>query len=330
MAGLLDWDRIYFDLLDYKIASELSNLTFTPATLRDITSRGQFAIYCDDQQLGSGSMNHIRVLADTTATMLRKYLAKSYDHERRGWEQKNLRFADLSAGDENLNFERYAVSTTAELAKSVRELVKEADELYRKDVYKLPTVHFDRHLYQPLLAYDQQGRFKVTPKELNKGETQFVRDLKSFLTSNPQEHKGKEVFLLRNRSRGHGIGFFSPKEGEAFFPDFILWIIEDGAQMIAFIDPHGLGRARGLGDPKIQLHQQLAQLQPELQKFCEAWRVKLTSFIVSPSAFAEVKRTSWVAAHSQEQFQAEHVFFQDGSAEYVRELWAQLVRPFRA
>ena len=177
---------------------------------------------------------------------------------------------------------------------------------------------------EPLLAFDQQKRFKSTPRELNKGETQFVRDLREFLKANPKEHEGKEVFLLRNLTRGRGIGFFSTKEGEAFYPDFILWIIADRAQTIAFIDPHGLGRARALVDPKIQLHHRLTELQMALQPHCRDWKVQLTSFIVSPTPFAEMQRTSWIAAHTREQLEAEHILFQESPATYVNILWSKL------
>jgi hypothetical protein len=324
LAALLDWDRIYFDLLDYKMTAELPNLTFTAAALREIVERGDLILYCAEQQLAPAQLHDLRGVEDVVVALLRKYLARLYDHERQQWEQQNLRLRDLGTDDDNVKFRHYAVMTKSALAKSVRELVQKADELYRKDLHVLPTIHFDRHLYQPLLAFDLHDHFKSTPRELNKGETQFVCDLRDFLQANPKEHEGKEVFLLRNLARGYGIGFFSPKEGEAFYPDFILWIIEDGRQTIAFVDPHGLGRARALVDPKIQLHHRLIDLRKMLQPYCPDWDIRLTSFIVSPTTFAKMQRTSWIAAYTREQLEAEHILFQESPATYVTELWKGL------
>lgn len=47
----------------------------------------------------------------------------------------------------------------------------------------------------------------------------------------------KELYLLRNLSKGRGIGFF---EAGNFHPDFILWLISGGRQLIAFVDPKGI------------------------------------------------------------------------------------------
>src|SRR5690625_7686153 len=47
-----------------------------------------------------------------------------------------------------------------------------------------------------------------------------------------------ELFVLRNQSRGHGIGFLL--EEERYFPDFIVWVKNDEEKHICFIDPKGL------------------------------------------------------------------------------------------
>jgi hypothetical protein len=102
-------------------------------------------------------------------------------------------------------------------------------------------------------------------------------------------------------------------------------VIEDGRQAIAFVDPHGLGRTRGLKDPKIQLHRELAKLQPSLQAHCEKWRVKLTSFVVSPRPYDEVRRDTWVySVPTRAEVEAEHVLFQEADAQYVRIIWKEI------
>lgn len=61
---------------------------------------------------------------------------------------------------------------------------------------------------------------------LNESEFQFVKDLKDWCDQHQErnEQEGVELFLLRNRSRGKGVGFF---ETGGFYPDFILWMLKD-------------------------------------------------------------------------------------------------------
>jgi len=93
---------------------------------------------------------------------------------------------------------------------------------------------FDRHLYQPLLHLGNGMDIEIKPVALNEGEKTFEEDLKDYYDENPAIFEGKELSLLRNRSRGNGISFF---EAGNFYPDFILWIVEDDQQHVAFVDP---------------------------------------------------------------------------------------------
>jgi hypothetical protein len=73
---------------------------------------------------------------------------------------------------------------------------------------------------------------------LNDSEKDFVIDLMKWLEkTNLDCKKGTSIYLLRNKSRGSGIGFF---EAGNFYPDFILWAITGDTQVITFIEPHGI------------------------------------------------------------------------------------------
>jgi len=159
---------------------------------------------------------------------------------------------------------------------------------------------------------------KVTPPALNEGEANFVRDLRSYLQIQKTEFEGKQVFMLRNLTRGRGIGFFEAGESEAFYPDFILWLIKDGHQWVIFIDPHGLRMARGgFNDPKITLHESLKALEPRLH--CAQWQVHLDSFIVAPGSYEETRKTFGTGQHSEEEFEGHNVLFSQ-DPDYVRKL----------
>jgi len=327
LAPLFNWERVYFDLLEFKWTKGLHNLSFTAATLRTIIEHGNYEVLCPDGQLQPRSYGDLRRAEDTAVAVLRKYTAAFYDRQRRAWEQERLRLLPLTEGDPNLAFGGYEVRAQKDFAETVRELVRKADEIYKQDVENFPNIHFDRHLYQPLLVSDKSGRMETTPPALNEGEARFVADLRDYLHENGERFEGREVFLLRNLTRGRGIGFFEVSAGESFYPDFILWVIEacpehsrrNGQQWIVFIDPHGLRMARGgFNDPKIRLHKRLKALEPTLQEQCPQWRVHLTSFILSTSPYDEIRKAFGTGQHTKEEFEQEHVVFQTDS-DYIEE-----------
>jgi hypothetical protein len=65
----------------------------------------------------------------------------------------------------------------------------------------LKALWFDRHLYQPLLYMDS-NIVEISPVPLNKGERRFVEDLKTYYDSSSEFFADKELYLLRNLSRG--------------------------------------------------------------------------------------------------------------------------------
>ena len=73
-----------------------------------------------------------------------------------------------------------------------------------------------------LLEYDQNldsNVAEISPAPLNKGERRFVEDLKSFHDGHSSFFQDRELYLLRNLSKGRGVGFF---EAGNLHPDFIL------------------------------------------------------------------------------------------------------------
>jgi len=66
------------------------------------------------------------------------------------------------------------------------------------------------------------------------------------------------MYLLRNLSRGRGVGFF---EAGNFHPDFILWLLVGKRQYITFVDPKGIRNLEGRSDPKIAFHKTIKELE---------------------------------------------------------------------
>lgn len=184
----------------------------------------------------------------------------------------------------------------------IKKLLKEVDKLYQKDFEEIPTIHFDKHLYTPLVVYDKHKEFiKSEPGKLNDGETKFVRKLRDYIKQNSV--KDKEIFLLRNLSR-RGVGFF---ENSGFYPDFIMWIKENDKQTIVFIDPKGIRNLGNFSDEKIQLYRNIKDIEKEINKP----NIKSESMILSVSEYENVKKNFEVGKTKKEEFENNHILFME-------------------
>jgi hypothetical protein len=151
---------------------------------------------------------------------------------------------------------------------------------------------------------------EISPVPLNKGERRFVEDLKSYYDIEPTSLQGKELYLLRNLSKGRGVGFF---EAGNFHPDFILWVIEGEHEYISFVDPKGI-RNLGFQDPKIQFYKTIKEIEERLGDPS----VTLNSFVVSNTPSHEMERLWGV---EREQMEECHILFQqDGANKYIHDL----------
>jgi hypothetical protein len=147
---------------------------------------------------------------------------------------------------------------------------------------------------------------------LNDGEKEFVEDLRSFYAGNSSFFENRELYLLRNMSRGRGIGFF---EAGNFYPDFLLWLLTDDKQFVTFVDPKGVRNLEGPDDPKIRFYRTIKELEERLGDP----KVVLNSFIISNTPFQQVRW--WTEELSKAEFTKAHVLFQKEDRDtYVRSM----------
>jgi hypothetical protein len=173
----------------------------------------------------------------------------------------------------------------------------------------MKAIWFGQHLYQPLLYLDTQDR-RDQPPPLNKGERRFVEDLKAFHDANADFFRTRELYLLRNLSKGRGVGFF---EAGNFHPDFILWLLADGIQHVIFVDPKGI-RNLGPSDPKIQFHESIKEIE---QRLGDA-SVRLQSFIVS-NTHSHTMTMLWNM--EKREMQRRHILFQEEDSDsYIKSM----------
>ena len=178
----------------------------------------------------------------------------------------------------------------------------------------MKAIWFGRHLYEPLLYLDQKI-VEISPVPLNKGERQFVEDLKTFHDDDGGFFADKELYLLRNLSKGRGVGFF---EAGNFHPDFILWLLTEDRQHIVFVDPKGI-RNIGATDPKIQFYETIKEIEQRLgdPKVC------LDSFIISDTPRT---RCEMLWGMDKPAMRQRHILFQEEDQDtYVRDMLCVLI-----
>jgi len=314
---LLNWDEIYLKILNYKISKGLFNLRLHKDVLSEIIKSQDYEVYAFPEQTKPKIFADLNNLEDIVLMVLKNYIDKFYDYKLRRTEAKQLEFPFMVKEDSNLLYGCEYYTLKIEIPKDnkerqkrkreiekIKNLLEEVDKLYQKDFEEIPTIHFDKHLYTPLVIYDKHKEFiKSEPAKLNDGETKFVKALKEYVEIN--KIKDREIFLLRNLPK-RGVKFF---QTSGFYPDFIMWIKEKDKQTVVFIDPKGI---RNLGylenDEKIQLHNYLKQeIQPEINKRYP--NITLDSFILSVSKYGDIKKLK--GDKPKEDFEKNHILFME-------------------
>ncbi len=323
---LVDWQQAYLDLIEYTEQKGLSNLCVLPDALRRIVADSKrYSLIVDEEVVQPQSFEDVERLQRAVTSILQKYVEAFYRMHRDRWESKQMVYKTLDERDPNLSFGResegkgqYVVSikrSRHELLKKIEALIRDCERLYQEETDELPRLHFDRHLYQPLLVEAGDENFKTAPPSLNDSEKRFVENLKDYwMKEKDGRLSGREVFLLRNQSRGAGVGFF---ESSGFYPDFILWIKDGEKQHIVFVEPHGMLYANAYhNEEKAQLHEKLPQIAREIADRSDRKGVTLDSFIVSATTYDDLTKRYEDGKWDRERFADAHILFQETNEQY--------------
>ena len=313
--AFLDFDAIYFELQQFKNERAWHNLTLPRSSLKTLLEKKDwYILYIPEEEMKFHSFRQVQRWQEIATTLLKKYLDRYYKFKKQEFESKQLEYRELSEDDPNFvsEYRLLIERSRQDIVQKLQEIkwlitsgaLKEAE--FSKLVFQdgsIRTIAFAGHLYQPLI-YVGNDLIEVKPVVLeNEAERDFVLHLQEFCESDKGQDflKGKELYLLRNRSRGHGIGFF---EAGNFYPDFILWLLADGKQYVNFIDPKGLRNLEGPNDPKIRFHLTIKDLERQLGDQA----VILNSFIVSSTRMPEV--AWWNDGMTKDELEARNVLFQ--------------------
>ncbi len=323
---LVDWEQAYLALLEYKANKGWSNLVIQPETPRAILERVPYTLEADEAVFHPSTFQGRARLQEAVTTILCRYVDAFYRRAHERWDSLNLVYRPVDSADPNLAFRHPGVQESkatytvrvprshSDLIGAIGKLGDEMDKLIKEENACLPRVNFDRHLYLPLLI-KRDDVLTTDPPALEESETRFVRDLKAYWEAEREKSlAGREVFLLRNLSRGKGVGFF---EERGFYPDFILWIVDGQGQRIVFVEPHGMVHATAyMHDDKARLWEHLPDLAKEIGQRTGRHDIVLDSYIISATPYDDLYRHYDDGSWTRDRFAEHHILFQERNKEY--------------
>lgn len=322
-VAFLDLDRLYFDLERFKAQRGWHNLNLSRDAIRELLADTTwYRLLIPASELAFDSFEKVRVWQEIALALLRNYMRRYYSARKQEWELPHLEYRHLT--DDDANFPSvvcesgpvygYRISVEASQQELIEQLSRlkamiEAGELKDWEFGRIEAICFENHLYQPLLALNG-GMVEISPAPLNAGESHFVKDLAKFYQDNRDFFVGRELYLLRNLTRGRGMGFF---EAGNFYPDFILWQLAGDRQHVSFVDPKGLHNVRP-EDPKIAFHAKVKEIERRLRDP----NVTLDSFIVSNMSLGDLRR-AW-RIEEAEILRRNILFQKEGQDSYIRQM----------
>ncbi|MEX2523719.1 MAG: DEAD/DEAH box helicase family protein [Gammaproteobacteria bacterium] len=326
-VAFLDLDRLYFELQRFKAERGWYNLNLSRRAIADLLQDSSwYYLLIPHDQLAFDSFGKVALWQEIATSLLKKYCERYYTFRKRQWELPHLEYREIDDLDPNFpnvsedhpdGYYRVLVEKSQEeIIAKLRDLKEkiEAGELDFWEFRGLEAMRFQQHLYQPLLHLTGSV-LEISPVPLNRGEWTFVKDLKEFYRDNGDFFNDKELYLLRNLSKGKGVGFF---EAGNFHPDFILWLKLKDQQYVNFVDPKGV-RNLPWDDPKLNFCTTIKDIEGRLGDP----NINLNSFIISNTPLNTMKM-QW--RKEKEEMEKRHILFQTEDKEtYIRSMMDRIV-----
>jgi hypothetical protein len=317
--AFIDREALHLRLQQFKTERGYSNLRIDREQIDHLLSDSHWYTLCiPPEELEPSRFDRVRIWQQVAEALLAGYCERIYKYRKQAWESEHATVFELGPDDPNF-VEEYTFRVQREEEALIEQLKDLSHQVtsptFKKFAFaKVFAMRWENHLYSPLIHIDGNTVVEVSPVSLNPGEWQFVRDLKNHHSSHPDFFKGKELYLLRNRSK-KGIGFF---EAGNFYPDFILWLIVGRIQYVVFVDPKGLLHLQGSNDPKIAFSEKIKELEARLKPGNPD--LFLDSFIISTTSYKQIHW--WDDMKNEEDFGKAHVLLQkDQPDQYVRKLF---------
>jgi len=282
--AFLKWDTIWFELERYKRDKAYYNIFFSADDLKALLAHPWwYELFIPPTYL-EFRFDRLPLWQEIATHLLRGYLDRFYGYERAKFEKPYLEYQVLYPND-SLVLKEYQFL----VKKSERQLIQRLQNLSEQfkqgqftaySFANLEIFQAEHHLYQPLVHLshngDQEALIKVVPTHLNEGEQQFVADLETFCANEANGILAEtDLYLLRNHSSAKAVSFFAES---GFRPDFILWLLRQDQQTIAFLDPKGLRNFTDtFNNPKVQIARGIKELEKNLKRD----DIRLESYLIS-------------------------------------------------
>ncbi len=307
----VDQNALYVRLCRHAREHGYDNIGFSGADVRALLTAqaAELFVQADAEFHESDSWTARRRWEDAVFDLLKGAFDRIYRRAQQTWETHNMEMPALREDHPNYKF-TYKVRVPQKLASTSPQFIRDLQTLIAHCPKRdwtgheavMAVAHFGEHLYQPLVldaenpanrttsnAPEKQS-LTITPPSLTASEQEFVEMLRNYWTANAATvHAGESIYILRNLSRGKGVGFF---ESEGFYPDFILWHRKtDGTQRLVFIEPHGMRQddAPDINN-KVQLAMEIGNHLADVLQAPGCPVDEVTAYIVSATPFADLRR----------------------------------------
>jgi hypothetical protein len=325
----VDQDALYVRLCRHAREHGYDNIGFSGADVRALLAAQshELLVQADLEFHQSDSWSARRRWEDAVFDLLKGAFDRIYRRAQQTWETQNMTLPVVREDHPNYKF-TYKVRVPQKLASTSPQFIRDLQTLISQCPKQnwtgqeavMAVAHFGEHLYQPLVldpenpanratpnATEKQS-LTITPPSLTASEQEFVEMLRSYWTANAATvHARESIYLLRNLSRGKGVGFF---ESEGFYPDFILWHRKaDGTERLVFIEPHGMRQddAPDINN-KVQLAKEIGNHLADVLQAPGCPVHEVTAYIVSATPFAELSRKHGVGWTVQ-RYADHHIIF---------------------
>lgn len=307
----VDQSALYVRLCRRAREQGYDNIGFSEADVRAllVEQSRELMVQADSDFHRADSWSARRRWEDVVFDLLKGAFDRIYRRAQQTWETQNMTLPALREDHANYKF-TYRLRVPQKLASASPQFIRDLQTLIAQcpkptwtgQEAVMAVANFGEHLYQPLLLdaenpanrtkpnSAEKQQIRITPPSLNAGEQEFVELLRDYWIENAVTlHSGESIYLLRNLSRGKGVGFF---ESEGFYPDFVLWHRKaDGKQRLVFIEPHGMRQddAPDINN-KVQLAFEIGNYLADVLQAPGCPVHEVTAYIISATPFGELSR----------------------------------------
>ena len=264
-VALFDRTRIRDTLTRHKQRMGWHNMVIQPETVdRLLEDVGWYVLHAPPERMHAKGIQDLRAIEAIAVDLLIEYATAFWRQRRREWEHEHMEVVTLDEDDPNkiLAYRLSIEAAGTRLVEDLRALKRTFRDEGHRHQLKLGVLRINSHAYFPLLYADKGCKVTIQPVALDRNEKRVVEALDALAKRADPCLRGRELCLIRNRTRGRGVSFF---DDYMYYPDFIVWLVGDDGQHVVFLDPKGLVRYGPKEREKVKLHADIKLIEERIQ-----------------------------------------------------------------